>query len=563
MHPALSPHEPLLINTIGHSAGALLFGLSLYFLLRHSSSGWLNIAAAALAFVYNLSSLVVLVRPGSVLVAVSISALSILPALLLHVALGARRRWIVGCGYAIAAVAVTLHAVESLGGLSHGAVLLITTGGFGLLTAATFAGLLKTRESASRLVSTMALFLFSMSLMHFTAGEPHGQWPLELFLHHAGVLLALLILLQDYRFLLLDAYVRVLASLALAGLFVLVLEHARPGAAADPFQRGLYLVGGAAALVLYGEIRAGLQNTLTRVLFGRPSMRQSLDRLQAIAAQAPNESAYLRLAAAELARFVNAGPGSAYTVQVRFGAGDSHEIPLGPRRGGRRYLSEDIQALDRLAARIASDVEHFRQAEMSRLVAQAELRALESQIQPHFLFNALNTLYGVIPRDSPQARRMVLNLSDVLRYLLKADRTYIALEEELRVVEAYLDIERLRLGSRLRTEIQVQPDVRLAPIPVLSLQPLVENAVKYAIAPDPSGGAVYVEAARDGDHVRISVRDTGPGFGAGSAEHGQGVGLKNVERRLRLCYGPEAKLVIDSTPSGSRVSFAVPAGVPA
>jgi two-component system LytT family sensor kinase len=199
---------------------------------------------------------------------------------------------------------------------------------------------------------------------------------------------------------------------------------------------------------------------------------------------------------------------------------------------------------------------------MRRLVTQAELKALESQIHPHFLFNALNTLYGVIPRQASGARRTVLNLAEILRYFLHGDRTFIPLSEELRIVEAYLEVEALRLGERLRSEIHIPASLRETPIPVLSLQPLVENAVKHAVAVNMGGGCVRVAARSTHEGVLISVEDTGPGFAASlsdSPSRGHGVALANVTRRLELCYGPAGALRIETSPTGSAVAFLVPA----
>ena len=137
---------------------------------------------------------------------------------------------------------------------------------------------------------------------------------------------------------------------------------------------------------------------------------------------------------------------------------------------------------------IGEQLEQYRDLETRRLVAQAELRALQSQIHPHFLFNALNALYGIIPREARGARETVLNLADIFRYFLETKKTLVPLEEEMHIVKAYLDVERLRLGDKLRLEIDVTPEAQAVPIPILSIQPLVENAVKHGIAPLAGGG---------------------------------------------------------------------------
>ena len=211
-----------------------------------------------------------------------------------------------------------------------------------------------------------------------------------------------------------------------------------------------------------------------------------------------------------------------------------------------------------MAAVIGEQSEQNRDLETRRLVAQAELRALQSQIHPHFLFNALNALYGIIPREARGARETVLNLAEIFRYFLETKKTLVPLEEEMHIVKAYLDVERLRLGDKLKLEIRVTPEAESVAIPILSIQPLVENAVKHGIAPLAGGGLIQISADLDPEGaLRISVRDSGPGF---SKSNRTGVGLENVERRLELCYGGEARLTVDSGASGTEACVRIPAG---
>ena len=248
-------------------------------------------------------------------------------------------------------------------------------------------------------------------------------------------------------------------------------------------------------------------------------------------------------------------------VPLRFIKGDGAMILLGRREGGRRYLSEDLQELARLAAVVIEQVERFRSSEIQRLVSQAELRALQAQINPHFLFNSLNTLYGTIPRDAPEARRMVLNLAELFRYFLQSDRTFIRLSEEIQIVRAYLEIEALRLGERLQTEILVDPAAEHSLIPVLSIQPLVENAVKHGVAARSMPGRVRLRVRAVPGGVSVEVSDDGTGFlpaDSRQPSNGGGVGLDNVRQRLKLCFGEVAGLKIESTGAGSTVSFLVP-----
>jgi two-component system LytT family sensor kinase len=248
----------------------------------------------------------------------------------------------------------------------------------------------------------------------------------------------------------------------------------------------------------------------------------------------------------------------------RFSGGDARCLILGSRRGGRRYRSEDLDDLRRLGATVVEQVERFRAEELRRLVNQAELRALQAQINPHFLFNALNTLYGTIDRGSRDARRMVINLAEIFRYFLRGHQAVIPLSEELRIVEAYLEIEALRLGDRLETELAVSDSVRSALIPILSIQPLVENAVKHGVAPKQGPGRVCVRAEKVPDGLRVTIEDTGIGFERSQTrpQDGMGLGLENVRRRLSLCHGPSAKLQIQSNNAGTAVSFLIPDASP-
>jgi signal transduction histidine kinase len=328
-----------------------------------------------------------------------------------------------------------------------------------------------------------------------------------------------------------------------------------------------------------------VQAALTRLVFRRKEVETLLRNLKQVVR---DEQAYVTSAAVQLGKFVSAqanlstgagleemeprrpmlvsefsrfrakleAQGTEVVVPLRLPSRGTRYVLLGRRAGGRRYLSEDLTALSRAASVIVEQVEQFRESEMRRLVAQAELRALQSQIHPHFLFNALNALYGIIPKEAKGARETVLNLADIFRYFLETRKMYLPLEQELRIVKAYLEIEQLRLGEKLRIEIDVTSDALATPIPVLSIQPLVENAVKHGIAPLPQGGLVRIEARQTAlGALEIRVCDTGSGFAQPSAG---GIGLENVARRLELCYGPGTRLDIESDSSGTAVSFAIP-----
>ena len=208
----------------------------------------------------------------------------------------------------------------------------------------------------------------------------------------------------------------------------------------------------------------------------------------------------------------------------------------------------------RQAVERAAQVERIR-AEL----AQAELRALRAQMNPHFLFNTLNAIASLIAEDPDAAEDVVTRLADVFRYALtSSDREHVTLGDELAFLRSYLQIERVRLGERLRVVETVEPGVEAALVPGLLLQPLVENAVRYAVAERAEGGTVRLEARRVGDAVELLVADDGPGFTPGAPVRGHGVGLESVRERLRLA-GPDHTFTVDSAPGrGTRVLVTLP-----
>jgi len=201
--------------------------------------------------------------------------------------------------------------------------------------------------------------------------------------------------------------------------------------------------------------------------------------------------------------------------------------------------------------------EHVEQ-ELRTLATQAELKALKAQINPHFFFNALNTIAALIHTDPALAEASVERLAEMFRYVLAgSERGQVALEEELAFVDDYLEIERARFGERLRVTREIDPQALSTPVPSLILQPLVENAVKHGHG---DGGRIdldiQVESVDEG--VSITIADRGPGMPTGyRIGDGPGHGLRNVDERLRKMYGRGLE-VGESEPRGTTVTIHVP-----
>ena len=201
-----------------------------------------------------------------------------------------------------------------------------------------------------------------------------------------------------------------------------------------------------------------------------------------------------------------------------------------------------------------------RQKELRELAVSAQLAALRAQVNPHFLFNSLNSIAQLIATDPIKAEACVERLGEIYRYLLhRAHADFVPLAEELSVAESYLEIERARFGEALIVEEKIDARARPLLLPSLILQPLVENAVKHGISPKVGGGRVTIEAdIYDGD-LRLAVRDTGVGVRDERAIFEHGVGLRNVRDRLLRLYGAEyAPQVVSRPGGGTTVTLRIP-----
>jgi two-component system LytT family sensor kinase len=206
--------------------------------------------------------------------------------------------------------------------------------------------------------------------------------------------------------------------------------------------------------------------------------------------------------------------------------------------------------------------------EQKRLVLEARLDALQRQINPHFLFNTLNSIASLVRTKPELAREMTVKLANILRALLKDHDTYVPLSDELSFTDDYLDIEVVRFGAdKLRVEKDIDPRTLTIPVPSILLQPLIENSIKHGLEPRIHGGTVTLRSRLEGDRVLIEVADDGVGMGprpqSALRREGAGIGMKNVQERLEVLYGNQAVFKVVSSPGrGTLVSIEIPASLP-
>jgi anti-sigma regulatory factor (Ser/Thr protein kinase) len=210
---------------------------------------------------------------------------------------------------------------------------------------------------------------------------------------------------------------------------------------------------------------------------------------------------------------------------------------------------------ERLSRRVSEAARESEQ--LQARLDQAKLQALRLQLQPHFLFNTLNTITALVHRDPPSAERMVTGLSELLRFSLgAAGEQEVRLDRELEVLRHYLDIQLVRFSDRLSVQFDIEPAARDAMVPGLLLQPLVENAIKHGITPRVAGGHLHISVRRLDDMLSLEVMDDGVGTRGPMSE---GVGLGNARARLASLYGVRQRLDAGPGPNGGfQVKIEIP-----
>jgi two-component system LytT family sensor kinase len=214
--------------------------------------------------------------------------------------------------------------------------------------------------------------------------------------------------------------------------------------------------------------------------------------------------------------------------------------------------------------------------EQERLLLQARMEALQNQINPHFLFNTLNSVSSLVRFDPDTARELIIKLATILRRLLNSSDAFVPLREEFDFIDNYLDIEVVRFGrDKLRVIKELDPESLEAMVPAMLLQPLVENSIKHGLSSKVEGGSIYLRSRLSAKHLIVEVEDDGVGMGAAQLIEktdglgGTGIGMANIAERLKVLYGDTARMTIDSrNGKGTLVRLRLPllqegSGIPA
>jgi two-component system LytT family sensor kinase len=285
------------------------------------------------------------------------------------------------------------------------------------------------------------------------------------------------------------------------------------------------------------------------------------------------------------------GAGVEFLAPVRVKGRPTHLLAITPGAKRRHMLESEIRFVRAVAGQVSSRLETLqfekemtdrrnKEERLRRQITEAKLLALRAQINPHFLFNSLNTLADLIVTDPARAERMTVHLSKVFRHVLSAsDRQMISVAEEIEFLRTYLDIEAMRFGDRLCVNFDVDRAVTNEVLPSLILQPLVENALKHGLAQKIGPGTLRVIVKKENGYLRLTVEDDGPGFAksppiAGQVveadnstrqaqnHNGSGVGLRNTTERLATIYSGQAKILFeDRAGGGSSVTLLLPSPV--
>ena len=557
-----------LIHILGFVTGAALYAMLLTLALRDRrafGSDRLPLLTGALGLIWNVIGLATLGTHHSILEAIAYAALGFLPAVVVHSVLGPAHRWLIALAYGVSAAAALMMV-----GSSQSALRLLSWS-FALIAVPV---LIMSRFKRAWWI--FALAVFAVSALHLASAEhANDSWWIQLIGHHASLALIFAILYQDYRFALADLFLKRGLTLsvlvvAVVGVFVTIVQpmFTSRGIVIDPATAGALLILWVVTALLFPFLRRAVLWFVDRLVLHRADYAKLKASIAQSSSLIEETDALLTHVCAKVAPALSAevvtwrefpSDSDLGETRVRIPTAEppGFALVIGKLTGGRRLLSDDIELLESVAVTIGRRIDSIRiqrervaqsvrEQEISKLAAEAELRALRAQISPHFLFNALNTISYLVQTSPLVARTTLMKLTSLLRGVLRSGSNYNTLGEEADLAGAYLDIEKARFEERLRIQMDIPEELREVKLLPLLIQPLVENAVKHGISVSRMGGEIVVHAHQETNTMVLTVRNTGLMPTEVDIARGkqQGLGLRNIEERLRLHFHDRASLTI-------------------
>ena len=616
-----SIYSASLINILGFVVGIALYALLFVMVLRHrrkdAKVDLLLLMTAVLGLLWNTGELLsfvwrdfVVSSVSPIFVAISYSALGFLPSLVVHSAEDETKksRILTISAYSLSVLATFLHfqSVFTYNSTpSSLALQILTFGSIALLAGLLFFNYKQKMENKT--VWITALLVFALSALHLSSKNESSNFFVELFAHQSSLPLVLAILIQDYRFAFADLFLKRALSLLLLTVtaFALYIFVAQPLSTLhishnenDALATGVLLTLWIITALVYPFLHKLSILLVDKILLKRINYEElQIDILREV-----NNIENVD----DVLDFVTQGIGSTLTAKravwnevyemtkesslptvdftkektevfVPTNESPFYKIHLKNLVGGRRLLSEEVAMLEAVSLLTARRIDalrvvherceqEIREQEHTKLTTEAQLKALRSQINPHFLFNALTTIGYLIQTAPETAFQTLMKLTQLLRSVLKLDKEFCTLGEELNLIENYLDIEKARFEERLQIEIKISEDLKTLRVPFLILQPLVENAVKHGISENKNGGTVRITAKLENKEAEVFLKlivfDTGAGKNTSESANSNGVGLQNIKGRLKSYYGKKASLNFEQNAfEGSVASVELPVNI--
>ncbi len=594
------------LHVVSYVQGVAIYAMLLAMVWPSAKQSRLILATAVLGLIWNIANLAEavaenspLVEPGPWTDAAAYAALGFLPAVVVHSVLRpqlARRQrgavLLTALVYSMSGIAAASHVVNVVAqGFAPSPTaehLLGPAFGLVIIPLAVFTRGQRVWRRALWVVALSVVAVAGSSLAYHS----NGTWWFEILGHQASLLLAFAILYQDYRFALADLFLK--RVLVLVGLVGLVFGgHSAAQAAgwlavlpfADPRLQGIVL--GLGTALAYPALRRAVGWFVDTWVARREPHGRLVADIERLIGEAQTPTDALTLTCERLKVTLQAGtvewatisegadPATGAALRVPTSEAPHYRLSITGGSGGRRLSQHDLTLLEPIAMMLARRIDQLRivheryeqqltQQEIAKLATEAELKALRAQRDPHFLFNALNTVGHLIQTAPDRALETLLHLTDLLRRVLRSEGEFTTLGREMELIEAYLEIERARFEERLQVCIDVTPDLRTMQLPPLLILPLVENAIKHGIARNLAGGTVTVTAERVDSsvgtmpelHIRVINTAADPGAEQLGRQIRLGVGLKNLERRLQMYYGPDGSVSLDDD-HGSRTTVEV------